>query len=958
MEWKPGMKIVHRVQREWGVGLVLAVTDEGRRLQVRFAGRPGITIVSGRDPALAAVADDVPVEVPAAAGPLGDLLTGRAGPASAFRLRARVAWLEALRRADSLGALLSSRVHVLPHQVGAAGRILADRIPRFVLADEVGLGKTIEAGLVFAGLRQIGLAERVLVVAPEHLCFQWLAELFHKFNALFTLLTPERIEDMGGPETALARSPLAILPMERLRVAPDLADACWEAELDLLVVDEAHHLADDRLFEALAPAALESFGLLLLTATPVRLDPREYFRLLGLVEQVPTTSLPAFLERLERHEAFAEISRRLIASREGRHSPGPAAAPAEVLRRLRELAPEDPFFGEERGAEELLAHLAERYSLSSRLVRNRRDRVGAFTRRLLRREEVAPGGKRDAAAGLCARLARQGEKVLCFGAEVGALRGLQAAIARLGLEALLYDDAETIEQRDRLVARFRDPDGPRVLLSGESGGEGRNFQFACHLVCYDLPPSPLTLEQRIGRLDRLGQHRPVEIHLLPEPGEEAFLADLYEKEIGIFDEPVGGLDALLASLPAELASLREEPPEAREAFRRDLAGRVASGRRAQREGYDPLLDLRSASLPELAGLVGRALARLGDGGHLEAPAPDAAATTPTGTAATAPAATATATVANAIAAPAAAAPAVTPAPAPAPDDRAIRESLLLLSRRLEEELEEVSVEVARRVGIEADTDQNVHPFEVAFTLGRHMRIEALPGMAVPDEPETHLGSFWRETAVLGEELEWFATGHRLVEALVGLVRDGDAGRSATLRAEGVPPAGALHCRFHVLLPQPADLDPGARVPSRQASRYLDLAPIALAASLANGHPLAPGLADLALAGEARDGRLASPPAAAAVEGAFRAARREAEALFAARRGAARALLERHAEAEAERLRAALAAGAERDVAEEALAELAEHRRATAEALGRARLELDAVALLLPPATSTAAPGPG
>jgi ATP-dependent helicase HepA len=908
MEWKKGMKVVHRAQREWGVGLVLAVSDEGRRLQVRFAGRPGVTIVSGRDPALAAVADDVPVEVPASAGPLGELLGGRAGPASAFALRSRVARLEALRRADSLGALLSSRVHVLPHQVGAAGRILSDRIPRFVLADEVGLGKTIEAGLVFAGLRQIGLAERVLVVAPEHLCFQWLAELFHKFNALFTLLTAGRIAEMGGPEPALARSPLAILPMERIRADPDLAEACWDAELDLLVVDEAHHLADDRLFEALAPAALESFGLLLLTATPVRLDPREYFRLLGLVEQVPTTSLPAFLERLERHEAYADVARTLLAG-------GDAAAAGG---RLRELAPGDPYFREPRGSGELLAHLSDRYSLSSRLIRNRRSRVGAFTRRVLRREDVAPGRKREAAAALCARLARAGEKVLCFGADVGALRDLQGAIARLGLEALLYSDAVaapapadgspsapdaepmSIEERDRLVARFRDPEGPRILLSGESGGEGRNFQFACHLVCYDLPPSPLTLEQRIGRLDRLGQHRPVEIHLLPEPGEEAFLADLYEKEIGIFDEPVGGLDALLASLPEELAALRQQPEGAREAFRRALAERVATGRRAQREGYDPLLDLRSASLPELSRLVERA--------QPLAPAS---------------------------------------AGAGAPSDAAIRESLLVLSRWLEEELEEVSVEVARRVGIDADTDQNVHPFEVAFTLGARMRIDALPGMSIPEEPETHLGSFWRETAVLREELEWFATGHRLVEALVGLVRDGTAGRSAVLRAPGAPVEGALHCRFHVLLPEPADLEPGARVPSRQASRYLDLAPMAVAASLGEGHALLPGVGDPTAGGETRDGRPAPRTPASSLEGAFRAAAREAEGLLADRRRAALARLAGHAEAEEERLSEALAAGAEPEIAEEAQAELREHRRATEEAIARARLELDAVAIVVP-----------
>src|SRR5690242_876975 len=252
MAWKTGTKVIHRAQRGWGVGVIVQIGDEGRRLAVRFAGREGITVVSGRDPALVEVPPDTPIEQ-ASTGPIDALASGQAAPASAFALRTRVVRLEALRRADSLGALLSSRVHVLPHQVGAAGRILTDRMPRFVLADEVGLGKTVEAGLVFSGMRQLGIAERVLVVVPEHLAFQWLAELFHKFNALFTLLSPERIAELGGPEAALARSPLAIVSFEALKADAGLVAAAAATALDLVIVDEAHHLADDDLHDAAAP---------------------------------------------------------------------------------------------------------------------------------------------------------------------------------------------------------------------------------------------------------------------------------------------------------------------------------------------------------------------------------------------------------------------------------------------------------------------------------------------------------------------------------------------------------------------------------------------------------------------------------------------------------------------------------------------------------------------------------
>ncbi len=886
MNWEPGMKVVHRAQRGWGVGVVIQVADEGRRLAVRFAGRDGVTVVSGRDPMVLEVPQDTPIEQPRS-GALEALASGQPGSAAAFKLRGRVLRFEAMRRADSLGALLSSRVHVLPHQVGAAGRILADRAPRFVLADEVGLGKTIEAGLVFAGMRQLGIAERVLVIVPEHLAFQWLAELFHKFNALFSLLTPDRVAAMGGPEAALARSPHAIVSLEALAADPDLAAAAADLPLDLVVVDEAHHLSDDALHEAVAPIARASFGLLLLTATPVRLDPREYFRLLALVEPVPTTSIESFLDRLAKHEAYADVARALVAN----------APPAEARTRLLALSPEDPVFqDEESDRDTLLAHLADRYSLSARLVRNRRVKVGAFTSRVLRRHDLEPGAKAASLVELCAGLARAGEKVLAFGAGLDALRELQVGLAHAGLEALLYDDADTIEARDRLVARFRDPEGPMVLLSGEAGGEGRNFQFAHHLVCVDLPDSPLALEQRIGRLDRLGQIRPVEIHVLAEPGEEAFLADLYQREIGIFDEPVGGLDAVLASLPQELEALRRTSLDARGAFRAKLAERVAAARQAQHDG-DPLLDLRSASLPELRRLVKNAFARLG-----EEP----------------------------------------------PKSGDVEQSLLTLSRWLEEELEDLCAGVGRRVGLEVDTDQNVHPFEVAFTLGSQLRIEALPGMEIPDEPVTHLGSFWRETAVARDELEWFATGHRLVEALLGLVRDGEGGRAAAVKADWAPRRGALYARFVLSWPAPADLEPGARVPSLQASRYVEGSPISVMVDLGEGNKLVPGGAiRLEQTDDLEDARIGAPPPAV-LEAARQAALRDARLQLESRIEEALEQLSDHVDLEELRLvEAAFEGGAPREAVENALASLRQHRNAVQAALRKVGLELDAAAIVVP-----------
>src|SRR5574339_1208445 len=125
---------------------------------------------------------------------LSTLREGRVGDARAFALRKQALVLDDERRNDALGALFASRVMVKPHQVGVVQRVLSARRPRFVLADEVGLGKTIEAGMIFSALRLSGLAARVLVIAPSHLTVQWLAELFHKFNQLFTLMDTDRYE--------------------------------------------------------------------------------------------------------------------------------------------------------------------------------------------------------------------------------------------------------------------------------------------------------------------------------------------------------------------------------------------------------------------------------------------------------------------------------------------------------------------------------------------------------------------------------------------------------------------------------------------------------------------------------------------------------------------------------------------------------------------------------------------
>ncbi|HWE26017.1 MAG TPA: DUF3553 domain-containing protein, partial [Myxococcales bacterium] len=426
MHFRPGMKVFHRAQPGWGVGHVTAVAEDAPRLSAQFPGR-GEVILSSRDAQLvrfrfpagadvllsdgstARVLRPLPgprddlhrytIEAkgkkpqvrseadlraaPPRPGPAEQLLSGRWGAPEDFELRSEAVRLDLERRADALGALFASRVYVKPHQVSVAHHVLSAAQPRFVLADEVGLGKTIEAGLVLSALLHAGLVRRCLVVAPSHLIVQWLAELFHKFNLLFTLMDPDRARDAReqGSDPDMPGSPwqrhnLVVTSLEWLSRSQREAEEAARAGWDLAVFDEAHHLRGARAYEVAGAIAKRTWGLLLLTATPLQLDPGEYHALLRLVDPAPPASEDELRARLSRQGELSAEVRALL------------AGDSTAGQRIAGLFPDDTALRSLQGSE-LLAHLADSYGLSSRLLRNRRAVVGGFTPRVLSKVPVA-----------------------------------------------------------------------------------------------------------------------------------------------------------------------------------------------------------------------------------------------------------------------------------------------------------------------------------------------------------------------------------------------------------------------------------------------------------------------------------------------------------------------------------------------------------------------------------------
>jgi hypothetical protein len=621
------------------------------------------------------------------------------------RARVQGLTLAAVGARPGHAAILGARVEWLPHQIDVATRAIESDPVRMLLADEVGLGKTVEAALIYAGLRQERRADRVLVLAPDALCIQWLGELYRKVHELFVLLDKDRIDDarVDFPDLSPFESHQRILTsIDRLAVNPELAAEAMAADWDLVIVDEAHHLrwrpdgnanAAYRLTEALAARARH---LLLLTATPMALDPAEYHALLRLLDPTRFDDPASFETVRYRVSVIREVARCIgVGLAEGRPlGDSVIRAGLDVLgddredkKAFKKLAAMDPEDAQRPAvAEGVMQALRHRHGLADYVVRNRRGPVGGLPERkpqtfaleateaqavlidvgesvmfelveaiedprdrsrtlgtLLRALWATPLALSEVLEPISPELVRELQPVIARVTDapldnaglptgdarlrwlVELLRGLdegekllvfvESAVAvhalRQGLETVLGGDIAVFHRalpprdQDRQVAWFRDPNGPRVMLSTEAGGEGRNFQFCHRVVLYDLPWRPATIEQRIGRVDRVGQRHDVHV-LVPhfKSGYEAAVLKIMEESIGVLDRTVGGIDPVLEYVADQLAELilTRAGVDGWKTLFRETEKVVSEARQRIEESVDPILDHASFS-PQRAAAV-------------------------------------------------------------------------------------------------------------------------------------------------------------------------------------------------------------------------------------------------------------------------------------------------------------------------------------------------------------------
>ena len=522
-----------------------------------------------------------------------------------FALRYQTLLHQQAQFQSPLRGLRGNRAGLIPHQLHIAQEV-GNRInPRVLLADEVGLGKTIEAGMILQNQLFAEKVQRVLIIVPETLQHQWLVEMLRRFNLHFSLFDEERCEDFAEQAiNPFSTESLIICALDWLKSHPHRVQQAIEAEFDCLIVDEAHHLAWSENAPSAAYLLVEQLAndipsVLLLTATPEQLGLESHFARLRLLDPERFYDYQAFLKEQENYQPVTDAVQSLLSEK-----PLSAVEKNHISDLLNEQDVEPLFKAlachnddeKQTARQELIQNLIDRHGTSRILFRNTRQGVKGFPHRIYHQITIDATKADEKIHWLIDFLkSHRDEKILviCKTAQT-AIQLEQILREKEAIRSAIFHERMSIIERDRAAAYFADTEnGAQVLLSSSIGSEGRNFQFACHLVLFDLPENPDLLEQCIGRLDRIGQTRDVQIYVpCLSNSEQQDLARWYHEGLNAFEQtcPIG---MTLFEQYESLLKVRSENKADFEQLILQTQKQAKALRLALEKGRDRLLELNS-----------------------------------------------------------------------------------------------------------------------------------------------------------------------------------------------------------------------------------------------------------------------------------------------------------------------------------------------------------------------------
>ncbi|MBL4576784.1 MAG: RNA polymerase-associated protein RapA [Opitutaceae bacterium] len=565
------------------------------------------------------------------------LLKGQVDPSEVFDLRYKSLQAQATFKQSDVRGFLGGRIDLIPHQFYILKEVSSRQIPRVLLADEVGLGKTIEACLILQRLLAVGKASRSLILVPESLVHQWFVELLRRFNLWFSIfdesrcIASERSTPEGNPflDEQLVLCSVSFLADNEIRRAQAI-----EAGWDILIVDEAHHLewtpaSTSSEYDTVEQLAQSTPGLLLLTATPTQLGLEGHFARLRLLDPSRYNDYDSFLKESEEYNLVAAVAGRIIEEE---------ALSSDDLNALKRIFNKDPnglerhltaLTQQKKGAREaLLKALLDEHGTGRVIFRNTRANMSGFPKRKLcpvplpegdqtlqdrmRKELEAEATENesdirytfsaDPRVDWLASFLRshKNEKILLICKTQRKTLALEAALLeKIQVKIGLFHEGLPLVRRDRNAAWFSEQDGAQLLICSEIGSEGRNFQFAHHLVFMDLPLNPGLLEQRIGRLDRIGQTETIQIHVPYVKGScQEFILEWYHRGLNAFEASTHSGNEYQAKFNDRLLSLALEPNSVNGCQKRDALIKETSRFRQElshklKNGRDRLLELNS-----------------------------------------------------------------------------------------------------------------------------------------------------------------------------------------------------------------------------------------------------------------------------------------------------------------------------------------------------------------------------
>ncbi|WNO09765.1 RNA polymerase-associated protein RapA [Teredinibacter sp. KSP-S5-2] len=597
--------------------------------------------------------------------PQARLFSGQIDKHTHFSLRSETLKHLRAHQESPVTGLLGARVQPLPHQMYIAHTAAHRHAPRVLLADEVGLGKTIEAGLILHQQLISGRAERALIVVPDSLVHQWLVEMIRRFNLHFTIIDEKSFpsvevsddtfmdiddesrmsadaENSGNP---FESAQLILSPLSFLVKFPEYRQQAVQAGWDLLLVDEAHHLKwseqevseEYQCVEALSSSAS---GLLLLTATPEQLGIESHFARLKLLDPDRYFDLAAFIDEEKQYQPVNELVQRLLSLIDQQENDTETAEVVESLKhylsesshtQVTQLLSDGQI---QQAVEQATRELMDRHGTGRVLFRNTRMNVSGFPARKLHTYPFDLNGKlhdhiqqendldiqlkpekliskyidknwpeQDDRVQWLMQFLRDDRqrKVLLICAEAKTAIQLESAISFSGVASSVFHEGLNLIERDRAAAYFADEEGAQILVCSEIGSEGRNFQFAHNLVLFDIPLNPDLLEQRIGRLDRIGQRHQVNIHV-PYYREtaQASLLNWYHQGLNGFEKTCATGRTLYEKFGEKLLEClqRADQPELAQALIEQTQTTASVLEQELQAGRDQLLEVNSCNITQ------------------------------------------------------------------------------------------------------------------------------------------------------------------------------------------------------------------------------------------------------------------------------------------------------------------------------------------------------------------------